>query len=105
MMDFQCSYRWEDGKETWTGTITRVKSYGSHHEIQIQSRSSIRVLVGKSSSGLFACIPDFDAGCHLSTLDDTFYNGERLVEVMDNAVDGTTVAYALKALSGCISFE
>jgi hypothetical protein len=94
-MDFQCSYRWEDGKETWTGTITRVKSYGSHHEI----------LIGKSSSGLFACIPDFDAGCHLSTLDDTFYNGERLVEVMGNAVDGTTVAYALKALSGCISFE
>lgn len=104
-MTFQCSYRWEDGKETWPGTIANIISYGSHYEIQIQSRSSIRVLLGKSSSGLFACMPDFGSGCHLSTLNDTFYNGERLVYALDNAVDGTTVAYALKALSGTLSFK
>lgn len=104
-MNFQCSYRWEDGKETWPGKITKITSYGSHHEIFIQSRSSIRVLLGRSSSGLFACMPDFSAGCHLSALDDTFYNGEKLVHALDNAVDGTTVAYALKTLKGHISFE
>jgi hypothetical protein len=67
--------------------------------------SSIRVLVGKFSSGLFACIPDFKVGCCLGSLNDLFYNRERLIQVMDNVVDGATVAYALKALSGSLSFE
>jgi hypothetical protein len=84
--------------ETWKGTVTSVINYGSHYEIKIQSRSSIIVLVGKTSLGTFACIPDFSAGCHLANLKDLFYSKEKLCEVM-NKVDGITVAYALAAIA------
>ena len=104
-MNFQCSYQWEDATETWNGTITSIESYGSHYEIHIVSRSSIRVLVGISSLGLIACIPDWKVGCLLSSLKDIFFNSEQLARSMDNIVDGTTVAYALRALDGVLSFE
>lgn len=104
-MHFQCSYQWKHEKETWTGNITKVEFYSGYYEIHIISRSSIRVLVGRFSSGLFACIPDFKASCCLSSLNDLVYNKERLIHAMDNVVDGVTVAFALKALSGSLSFE
>lgn len=56
--------------------------------------STIRVLVGKCTLGLFSCISDYEADCMLSHLEDTFYNRERLMAAMDNPVDGTVVAYA-----------
>ena len=55
MIRFHCSYRWDDGsKDTWHGTIKQIIHFGSHYEVFILSRSSLRVLVGKSSTGLFA---------------------------------------------------
>lgn len=106
-MQFQCFHRWEDEdeRETWAGEITEVESYGGHYEFRIRSRSNIRVLVGKFSFGLFACIPDFKAGCFLGSLSDIFYNKERLIQAMGNIVDAVTVAYALNTLSGHISLE
>ena len=75
------------------------KEHGSHFEISIQSCSSILVLFGKTEYGYFACMPDFHAGCHLGTPDDTFYNTEKLVQAMKNKVDGITVAMALNAVA------
>jgi hypothetical protein len=104
-MNFLCSHRWENGeKENWPGRIADIYSYGSHYEIFIESRSGIRILVGKTCSGFFACIPDFRAGCHLGPLDDIFYNREKLSSAMVNAVDSATVASALKYLSNALTF-
>lgn len=106
MIRFQCSYQWEmDEADDWDGSIEQITDMGGHYEILISSRSSIRVLVGKTTTGLFACLPDDDAGCRLSTLGDTFYNSERLVYALENPVDGTTVACALKALSNVLDFK
>ena len=106
MIRFHCSYRWDDGsKDIWHGTVEQIIHFGSHYEIFILSRSSLRVLVGKSSTGLFACIPDFSVGCYLSSLDDTFYNSEKLIRALDNAVDGTTVSCTLKALVPMLEFK
>jgi hypothetical protein len=106
MIQFHCSYQWDDGsKDAWKGTVNQIIHFGSHYEVLILSRSSLRVLVGQSTSGLFACLPDFSVGCHLSTLNDTFYNSEKLIHALDNAVDGTTVAYALKALASVLNFR
>jgi hypothetical protein len=55
------------------------------------------VVFGKSSQRYFACIPDFDAGCHLANLNDIFWNTERLTAAL-NIVDGVTVATALEHL-------
>ena len=66
--------------------------------MRIQSRSGITVIFGESSYGYFACIPDFDAGCHLGSLKDKRWNTERLVNALGE-IDGITVACALYAIS------
>lgn len=100
-MIFECVNETEEGKETWAGKIVSIKNYGSHYEIRIESRSAILVLVGKTSMGNFACIPDFDSGCHLSKLNDKFYSTEKLCRVLGR-VDGITVASALFAIAGTV---
>jgi hypothetical protein len=106
MIEFRCTYQWDENeKDDWYGAIKQIINYGSHYEVFISSRSSLRVLIGESSSGLFACLPDFRAGCHLSTLDDTFYNSEKLIYALSNPVDGTTVACALNALTSILRFH
>jgi hypothetical protein len=97
-MDFKCINQTKTRKEIWNGRITSIKNYGSHIELKIESRSGILVLLGKTSFGNFACIPDYGVGCHLAALDDIFYNTERLTAVM-NKVDGITVAYALATIA------
>jgi hypothetical protein len=97
-MTFECTRKSGGRTEIWKGSIAGFKSYGSHYEIKIESRSGITVLFGKTSSGGFACMPDFQAGCHLASLGDKFWNIEKLTEVLGQ-VDGITVASALYALS------
>jgi hypothetical protein len=101
-MIFECI--WKKGKkiEKWPGRIENLQEYGSHYEMLIQSRSSIRVTFGKTSSGAFACMPDFNAGCHLVNLHDTFWNTESLTRVLGK-VDGITVATALYHLADKIA--
>jgi hypothetical protein len=101
-MFFECKLEFDNQVEHWNGCIKRFINYGSHYEIFIESRSSILVLFGRSSSGGFACIPDFQAGCHLTDLDNKFWNTEKLSAVLGK-VDGTTVASALhKLFQKCI---
>jgi hypothetical protein len=94
MNTFEC----RQGKRYWTGSITRFENYGTHYEFMIQSRSSIMVIFGKTSRGFFACMPDFNVGCHLVCLNDVFWNTERLSIVLGKA-DGITVASALVFLA------
>ncbi|MGD9568708.1 MAG: DUF6618 family protein [Sedimentibacter sp.] len=70
------------------------KDFGSHYELEINSHSRIHVPLGQTSYGNFACMPDFSAGCHLSTFDDIFYNTEKLCHILGK-VDGITVAKAI----------
>jgi hypothetical protein len=109
MIRFRCSYQWDqderDERDDWDGVINRITYFVNHYEIFITSRSSLRVLIGKHTYGLFACIPDYQAGCYLGALNDTFYNSEKLISSMENPVDGTTVACALKALSNVLKFD
>ena len=98
MLSFICQMKTENGIERWDDIIPRLKDYGSHYEIRIESRSGIMVIFGKTSSGGFACMPDHDAGCHLSDLKDKFWNTERLIPILGD-VDGITVAQALYTLA------
>lgn len=101
-MIFECTNKNKSKKEKWTGKIEYIEDYGSHYEISIQSRSSIIVLLGETSQGNFACIPDWKAGCHLGSLNDKFYNTEKLCTAMNNEIDGITVASALSAVADLI---
>ena len=91
-------------EETWPGFITYIKNYGSHYEMQIQSRSSINVLFGKTTRGYFACVPDWNVGCHLVDFKDVFWNTEKLSIVLGEA-DGITVANAFYAISKKFNFH
>jgi len=103
-MIFKCVNQTKKGKETWIGRITSFINYGSHYEIRIDSRSGIMVLLGKTSMGNFACMPDFGAGCHLAKLNDKFYSTEKLSDVMGK-IDGITVASALYSIADKIDFK
>ena len=93
---FECTMKTGKKIESWSGLITELTKFGSHYELKIESRSGFIVVIGKTNYGNFACIPDYDVGCHLSALKDSFWNSERLHKIM-NKVDAITVAQALKA--------
>jgi len=97
-VSFECQMKTDGGIERWKGNIPGFVNYGSHFEVRIESRSGIMVLFGKTSQGGFACMPDYDTGCHLSNLKDKYWNTERLTTVLGE-VDGITVAQALYVLA------
>lgn len=96
-MTFTCNLKEGSNLEKWTGKIISLEDFGSHYQMRIESRSGITVLFGKTSFGNFACMPDFNAGCHLASFNDEFYNTEKLISVL-NPIDGVTVARALYVL-------
>lgn len=98
-MIFECVREIDSKRERWQGIILGLREYASHCEFRIEARSGIMVVIGRTIRGWFACMPDFGAGCHISALDDLFWNTEQLTEVLGE-VDGITVASALCALAG-----
>jgi len=97
LIKFECTMKTGKKIENWSGMITELTKFGSHYELKIESRSGFIVVIGKTNYGNFACIPDYDVGCHLSNLNDLFWNSERLRAIM-NKIDDVTVAHALKAV-------
>lgn len=95
----------ENGIEKWSGLIVNIINHGSHYEMRIESRSGIMVLFGESRSGYFACIPEWEAGCHLAHPSDVFWNTEQLANAMGNKVDAITVACALKAIASKLKIK
>ncbi|MBU3090411.1 hypothetical protein KPL42_18245 [Clostridium gasigenes] len=94
-MKFECSRLLGNKKETWIGEITSCTTYKNSMDIYVQSRSSFHIIIGKSKYGNYVCVPNFNSGCYLSTLDDIFWNTEKLVNLIGE-VDGITVAKAIK---------
>ena len=101
---FECTMKTGRKTENWPGIIANLTKFGSHYEFRIESRSGFIVIIGKTNNGNFACIPDYDVGCHLSALKDLFWNSERLSAVM-NKVDAITVAQALQAVADHIDLN
>jgi hypothetical protein len=64
----------------------------------VENRSSILVIFGKTSQGYIACLPDFNVGCHLFSLNDISWNAERLTKLL-GVGDGVTVASVLLFLA------
>lgn len=102
-MIFECTNKTSRRTERWNGKILSLNCYGTHYELKIESRSSLLVIIGKTSLGGFACMPDFGAGCHLVSPSDKLWNTEKLVKVLGK-IDGITVASALYAAADKISF-
>lgn len=99
MRKFECTQRWSKTRtESWTGLIVECHRKDGTCEILIESRSSIRAVIGKTTSGRYVCIPEMNAGCWLSEPGDLFYNTEKLSRALKNKVDGITVACAIQRM-------
>lgn len=95
---FHCREKIGRKYEEWHGYVKNIRNYGSHYEIQIQSRSGFVFMIGKYINGAFISIPAFGVGCDISDYNDYFWNNEHLVSYM-NPVDAATVAEALRTLN------
>jgi hypothetical protein len=94
---FHCREKIGRKYEEWDGYVKCVHNHGSHHEIQVESRSGFTFIVGKYVSGAFISIPAMGVGCDLSSYSDYFWNNEHLSRLM-NPVDAATVAEVLRVL-------
>jgi len=82
-------------KEKWYGNIINYNESKEILEMYIESRSSLHIIMGRTSFGNFVCIPNFNVGCYLSKFNDLFWNSEKLSELI-GSVDGVTAATAIQ---------
>ena len=100
MIKFKCSLKKGKQHLKWYATILDITNHQNHIEIMIisQSTASIRLLIGKTLTGHFACFPDLKIGCHLSDYTDVFENTKYLKCVL-SMVESITVAYAIRKVA------
>lgn len=100
MRKFSCTYWWDCyNTEYWVGEITKINQKEGLCEIFIKSRSSITLLIGKSESRRFACIPNRFVSCWLGNPIDVCYNIELLSNVLKNKIEVVTMAYAIREIA------
>ncbi len=96
MRSFVCRHRRSSRRyEKWDAFITEIVQHEAWCEFFIESRSNIRVFVGKGKAGRLVSIPDRRTSCWLEDPGDLSFNIRKLGKLMRNAVDGATVAHAL----------
>lgn len=96
MIAYQCQYH--SGKRTvrWQGSMEIIRQTPPY-EMMVSARGSrFHILFGKHTYGNFLCIPNWNVGCEMAGLSDTFWNLERLTRQLKKT-DATSVVYALAA--------
>ena len=63
VVKFHCREKISRKLEEWDGYVESIHNYGSHYEIQIESRSGFIFMVGNYVNGNFISIPAFGVGC------------------------------------------
>ncbi|MCD7750389.1 MAG: hypothetical protein LUI10_01380 [Lachnospiraceae bacterium] len=99
-MEFICSnpdaeYRVD---RSWKGRVTDLKRSDAMVEADVSGKGShMHIIVGKYAYGNFVCIPEWGVGSPLASLDDQFWNRERLTRYIGKA-DAITLSEALKLI-------
>lgn len=91
------SFICKHNNKTWNGSVTQLINHGSHYEIQLESRSDIRFMIGKYINGGFISVPAYNAGSDLADYSDYFWNYEHLCHSI-NTVDAVTIAECIRTL-------
>ena len=72
-------YEASEGNLSWQCKLKLVGIHSSLFEAVLEGNgSSFHVIAGPQIHGMFLCIPDWQVGCELSSLEDTFWNSEQL---------------------------
>ena len=82
---FTCRYSDESGEaDTWEGVWHILEARWDIIKLEVIARGyRYEVFVGKYINGHYVCIPNWDAGSALATLDDYFWNYGRLTHCME----------------------
>lgn len=96
MQNYQCRYiNEEDGSLPWEGSWELVGAGSDYEELKIRGRGSCyHLVIGSYSYGNYLCIPEIDIGCALGSLNDWFWNYERLSRLLGKT-DAITISRGL----------
>ncbi|MBQ6088087.1 MAG: hypothetical protein IJK95_00850 [Firmicutes bacterium] len=94
------NFTYRSGRTEKTGTMTLITS---EFPIECEINANgwyFHVIVGKHSNGNYICIPNWSIGSELASLDDSFWNCERLTHYSKfGKQNSIIIASALKELS------
>lgn len=97
-MEFTCCRMINEEYEQWKGKIIAYERKSTYLEMQVESRSSLHIIIGICKHGNYVCIPNFNTSCYLSYFSDTFWNTEKLSALIGE-VDGITAAKAIEYIN------
>ena len=87
----KCSITLNNKKETWQASLKSITNYENYYEASIEARSThFNMLVGHTDSYNWVALPIQEVSCSLASLDDIFWNEERLSNLI-GAIDATTI--------------
>lgn len=90
---YECKYK----DNIWLSYIKNMENHDNYIRCVIEGRgSSILTFIGKESNKEnWIFFPLHEKGCFLSNYDDFFWNLEKLTNLFENIIDGTTIATAI----------
>lgn len=104
-LNFTCNAVRDMKPARWKGQI-RLLRLTMPYELEVTARdSSFHILCGKHRYGNFICIPNWNIGTEMASLDDSFWNLERLTTYYPelSLIDAISITSALVKLNEYLS--
>jgi hypothetical protein len=102
MVDKKQYYSCQD----WEATIHRITITNNYIECLITAQgSSLIAVIGQTTTGNWIVFPELDKGGSLSSLNDIFWNEEKLTYILDNKKDAITIAYGIQFINTYLNTE
>ena len=94
---YECSYVNDEGNmSVWPASWELVGAGKDYEELKIRGRGTCyHIVIGCYSNGNYLCIPEIDIGCALSSLNDAFWNYDRLSRIL-GSTDAVTISQGLR---------
>lgn len=96
-MKFNYTVKNIDRTKIFEDNVEILKIYRDHFELYIEN-AGIHLLIGKTTRGNFACLPDLKIGCHLVPIVNKYWNYEMLLKTLGTE-NGLAVYSAITKLS------
>lgn len=93
---YNCRYK----NQIWRCEIKDIKKSDEITAFSIRGRSSYyKIYLVDSGKERWIGIPDINIASPLSSLEDTYWNSEKIGDIMNSIIDGITIAEGLKIIN------
>lgn len=93
---YNCRYK----NQVWRCEIKDIKKSDKITAFSIRGRSSYyKIYLVDSGEERWIGIPEINKSSPLSSLEDTFWNSEKIGDIMNSIIDGITIAEGLKIIN------